>query len=418
MIRLEGAEVLCDAFRSNSFLTNLDLSYNALGSHAACILGAALLENDMIRVLNLANNGIDSVGAMTMSVGMRENTSLREVNLDGNPVGEHGARALMKVVTQEGYRLHINTMNCDIVSKSSAVKLKLDNPVGEYILCMNHPYDRAVAYEALDIVANDANYELDVCEIYLAGENSTSSSTVVGKEGGLVENLRFGPKDLGSLVSNYVVYRFDEVKPIERIFAKETLEQTCMEVLATLQLLSFDRIESVIAKYDLMHTHTIDVSNLAALLHELLIHHQIDVNKSHYKAFYERFCRRVDADDNCLSGGSFVFLSQGSENIHIPSEFAASDGFSQQSDVNTSSTDQIDDKNAMEKLLQDFVDDCHRILDARSAGVIDVNSLVEYILQVGLIVFMLSFCIFDRIVFTYNSTTLKIESQICSSKKH
>lgn len=43
MIRLEGAEVLCDALRSNAFLTNLDLSYNALGSHAACVLGKGSL---------------------------------------------------------------------------------------------------------------------------------------------------------------------------------------------------------------------------------------------------------------------------------------------------------------------------------------------------------------------------------------
>ncbi len=45
MIRLEGAEVLCDSLRKNIYLTNIDLSYNALGSSAACILGDALLEN-------------------------------------------------------------------------------------------------------------------------------------------------------------------------------------------------------------------------------------------------------------------------------------------------------------------------------------------------------------------------------------
>jgi hypothetical protein len=45
MIRLEGAEVLCDSIRSNIHLMNLDLSYNALGSSATCILGAALMEN-------------------------------------------------------------------------------------------------------------------------------------------------------------------------------------------------------------------------------------------------------------------------------------------------------------------------------------------------------------------------------------
>lgn len=50
MIRLEGAEVLCNSLRTNRILTNLDLSYNALGSSAAGVLGAALMENS-VRVI-------------------------------------------------------------------------------------------------------------------------------------------------------------------------------------------------------------------------------------------------------------------------------------------------------------------------------------------------------------------------------
>lgn len=47
MIRLEGAECLCNSLRTNRILTNLDLSYNALGSKAAGVLGAALMENNV-----------------------------------------------------------------------------------------------------------------------------------------------------------------------------------------------------------------------------------------------------------------------------------------------------------------------------------------------------------------------------------
>ena len=46
MIRLEGADVLCNALRTNKVLTNLDLSYNALGA-AAGVLGAALIDNNV-----------------------------------------------------------------------------------------------------------------------------------------------------------------------------------------------------------------------------------------------------------------------------------------------------------------------------------------------------------------------------------
>jgi Ran GTPase-activating protein (RanGAP) involved in mRNA processing and transport len=52
MIRLEGAEVLCDAVRNNIHLVHLDLSYNALGSAATCILGASLMENKVVCVFS------------------------------------------------------------------------------------------------------------------------------------------------------------------------------------------------------------------------------------------------------------------------------------------------------------------------------------------------------------------------------
>ena len=45
MIRLEGAEILCESIRYNQNLTHLDLSFNALGRHAAYTLGSALIEN-------------------------------------------------------------------------------------------------------------------------------------------------------------------------------------------------------------------------------------------------------------------------------------------------------------------------------------------------------------------------------------
>jgi hypothetical protein len=51
MIRLEGAEVLCNSLRTNKVLTSLDLSYNALGSAAAGVLGAALINNN-VRTIN------------------------------------------------------------------------------------------------------------------------------------------------------------------------------------------------------------------------------------------------------------------------------------------------------------------------------------------------------------------------------
>lgn len=47
MIRLEGAEVLCGSLYTNKVLTQLDLSYNALGRSAAEVLGGALINNNV-----------------------------------------------------------------------------------------------------------------------------------------------------------------------------------------------------------------------------------------------------------------------------------------------------------------------------------------------------------------------------------
>jgi hypothetical protein len=61
MIRLEGAEVLCNSLRTNRILTNLDLSYNALGSAAAGVLGAALMENSVSAHLHIVITVLNSV---------------------------------------------------------------------------------------------------------------------------------------------------------------------------------------------------------------------------------------------------------------------------------------------------------------------------------------------------------------------
>lgn len=126
MIRLEGAEVLCDSIRNNPYLTNLDLSYNALGRSAACVLGNALMENKVLKTLNIANNGIDAIGCFTLFVGLRENDGLSELILDGNPIGEQGARVMMKVATEQGDRLQISAKNCDFNILSSDVKFRLN----------------------------------------------------------------------------------------------------------------------------------------------------------------------------------------------------------------------------------------------------------------------------------------------------
>lgn len=176
MIRLEGAEVLCDSLRNNQHLINLDLSYNALGRSAASVLGAALFENGTLQVINLANNGIDAIGSFTLFVGLRQNKSVSSLIVDGNPIGEQGARMLMKVAANDGQRLEISAKNCDFAVKNGDVKFNIDgkvsnpsacanterfvDPFGEHVLDLSQPYDRAILIELLDIVSVDSTVEV------------------------------------------------------------------------------------------------------------------------------------------------------------------------------------------------------------------------------------------------------------------
>lgn len=126
MIRLEGAEVLCDSFRYNRHLLHVDLSYNALGRNAAGVLGVALSENKTIESINLANNGIDAIGTFTLLVGLRENQSVRRLVIDGNPIGEQGARMLMKLAASDGHRLDVSAKNCDFAIQCNDIKFRVD----------------------------------------------------------------------------------------------------------------------------------------------------------------------------------------------------------------------------------------------------------------------------------------------------
>ena len=175
MIRLEGAEVLCDSIRSNIHLTDLDLSYNALGSSAACVLGAALMQNRTLEKLNVANNGIDEVGCFTLFVGLRENTSLHELIIDGNPIGEQGARIMMKIAAELGNRLKISAKTCDFKARCSQSKFNIGDPWGGYVLDMSQPYDRAILFEIFDIAANETNIDINTIEIAETNANLLKS---------------------------------------------------------------------------------------------------------------------------------------------------------------------------------------------------------------------------------------------------
>lgn len=122
------------------------------------------------------------MACFAICVGIREGKSVRYLNIDGNPIGEAGARILMRLPTSCGSRVTFTARNCDLSMKQNGswfnstgshpsahslvlipfppLLLRLSDPVcKDVFLDMSNPYDLAVMYEILDLIARHPSYQ-------------------------------------------------------------------------------------------------------------------------------------------------------------------------------------------------------------------------------------------------------------------
>ena len=157
-IRLDGAVSLAGSLATNKSLTQLDLSYNALGNEAGLVLGESLIENRCLKYLTLKNNGIDTCACFTICQAVIENFCIKDVCLDGNPIGEMGAKALMAIPLAVGSRVKVSANACNISIHDDKCWFDSTFPCRSYSLCLEKPFDRAVMYALLSIVASHQTY--------------------------------------------------------------------------------------------------------------------------------------------------------------------------------------------------------------------------------------------------------------------
>jgi hypothetical protein len=173
MIRLDSAVQLSRSLAFNNSLTYLDLSYNGIGqlglspslltslnSLRGLALGDSLLENRSLETLLLANNNISASACFTISIGLEMNLALRRVCLDGNPIASQGAQALMNVPSVVGSRIDLSARGCNIDIIDDSCWFDQSNPCGTYSLNLSKPFERAIAFKLLNIVANHTSYIL------------------------------------------------------------------------------------------------------------------------------------------------------------------------------------------------------------------------------------------------------------------
>jgi Ran GTPase-activating protein (RanGAP) involved in mRNA processing and transport len=447
MIRLEGAEILCDSIRNNSYLTDLNLSYNSLGSRAVCLLGMALIDNNRLRRLNLANNGIDSQGAITLSVGMRENQSLQQVILSGNPLGDQGARALMKVMVQEGHRLTVETEDCDITTRQNALALHINNPLGDYLLDMSQPHERAFAYELFDIIARDSNIDVSIFDLFLSSSSgekvarnvapdansrpkspskdrnpSSGSGINANGEDGNVDPLAATIRQLGALTASYTIARFDEPKQRYVLSEHEKEEESFFSSLSPLHDVSPVTLLKTVRHYMIVNSDSFSVNNLPSIFDDLLHRRRRYANSVASKT-------NPDAHEGMKSGilstDSFdeTFILSGNSSgkglsLEIPSSGNVSrtdsryegegafltgitptsaqskgkerkevEAFALGGNDSVFSADEskYDDAYQMptEEVVRKIAAETRRLLDPRNSGVIDNDVFIEYITEVS-----------------------------------
>ena len=212
IIRGPSALPIVQALSSNNSVKFFDLAYNNIGSASGVVMGNSLLNNVTLNQINLSNNDIDAAAVITICQGVIENPSVSSVFLDGNPIGDQGAKAVMSVPLCVGYRVRVSTRDCNIgIKPSPECWFDYNNICRSYSLKMEDPYDRAIAFALLRMVASHdiytvckASYSPDVPRGFVGmipeagaapGSKKTASgkgsATVAAGKGGTFEPLRF-----------------------------------------------------------------------------------------------------------------------------------------------------------------------------------------------------------------------------------
>eukprot|EP01038_Epipyxis_sp_PR26KG_P006330 gene6330-8716_t len=159
-IRLNSAIKLTSALALNSTITYLDLSSNGLGWAAGEVMGDSILENKVLKTLIVSNNNFTSTSCLSICVGMTQNLAMKSVNINENPIGPIGAKTIMQISIEVGSRVNISAANCNTIATDSRCWYDPSQPCREYELNLDKPYDRAVAFHVLHVVATHSTFIL------------------------------------------------------------------------------------------------------------------------------------------------------------------------------------------------------------------------------------------------------------------
>ncbi len=187
-IRQKTANYFASALGKNKTLTYIDLSYNGLGSEAGEILGDSILDNRTLKTIILDNNNLGSTACVTICIGICQNQAIKRISLDENPIGEAGAKMIMQVPMLIGNRVELTARNCNTVMRDDRCWFDLASPCRSYSLDMSLPFERAVAFSLLQVVASHSSY-------IIAKSSFQEDRTNYDVRKGTSVVKKFGPKE-------------------------------------------------------------------------------------------------------------------------------------------------------------------------------------------------------------------------------
>jgi hypothetical protein len=135
-------------------------------------LGNALHYNTTLKVLNVSQNNITPRAAFTLLSGIKSCSSLEFVKLAGNPIGEAGAKKVLNMNINEGYRLNLDMTNCPTKVYDASCWFDPDD-IGSktYVLHLDKHYHRTVYIELLRMTASDKSVSILSCHYTSVNEN-------------------------------------------------------------------------------------------------------------------------------------------------------------------------------------------------------------------------------------------------------
>ena len=167
MVGDDGVAALAEAIKTNPTLTELNLSKNVVGDDGVAALAEAIKTNSTLTELNLSTNTAGDGGVAALAEAIKTNSTLTELNLSDNYINDEGVAALAEAIKTNSTLTELNLSDNYIHDEGVAAlteAIKTNSTLTELNLSKNIVSDNGVAALAEAIKTNSTLTELNLSD--------------------------------------------------------------------------------------------------------------------------------------------------------------------------------------------------------------------------------------------------------------